>query len=304
MEVAPGIHRIVLSPSLATYALVGERVVLVDAGYAGAAGTIDAYLHGLGRSVEEVELCVITHAHADHFGGAAEILSAAPRAVLAAHAADAPWIEDPTRHLRENYGWSAAYGLPQPDALLARIHAMLGPGVPVGRVLADGDAVNVGGWTLQVHHVPGHSRGHVALFDARSGSLLAGDAVADPAADPPVYHDAMVYRETLRRLEALDVVRLLSCHMPVHGRAAARTLLAGAIARVEGCHRVVRDAFAGAQDGLTLPEVASALLAHTGIGAEPRRWAWAAHGHVRALETEGAIARRSAGGLPAWEVRR
>ncbi|MDQ7858730.1 MAG: MBL fold metallo-hydrolase [Armatimonadota bacterium] len=304
MEVAPGIHRIALSPDLATYALVGERVVLVDAGFAGAARTIDRYLRGLGRSVAEVALCVITHAHADHFGGAAEILAAAPGAVLAAHAADAPWIEDPARHLRENYGWSAAYGLPHPDALLARIRAMLGPGATVGRALADGDAVDAGGWTVRVHHAPGHSRGHLVLLDPRSGSLLAGDAVADPTLNPPIYYDAMTYRDTLRRLDGLAAARLLSCHMPVLERPVARALLADALAHVEACHRLARDAFAAARDGLTLPEVASALLAHTGVGEEPRRWAWAAHGHVQALVAEGAIARRPGGGLPAWEMRR
>lgn len=47
VEVAPGIHRIELEYApvrLATYALIGERIVLVDAGYAGASAQIDAYL--------------------------------------------------------------------------------------------------------------------------------------------------------------------------------------------------------------------------------------------------------------------
>jgi glyoxylase-like metal-dependent hydrolase (beta-lactamase superfamily II) len=291
VEVAPGIHRIALSSSLATYALIGERVVLVDAGFTGAAAAIDMCLRDVGRSLADVAVCVITHAHADHFGGSAEICAAAPRAALAAHAADVPWIEDPERHVRENYLWSAAHGLPHPESLLGRIRAMLGPGVPVRRVLADGDAVEVGGgWALRVLHAPGHSRGHIALFDDRSASLLLGDAVAEPGADPPVYYDALAYRDTLRRLAALDAARLLGCHFPVREGAAARDLFAGAIAHVEACHRA-------------LPAVASALLRHTGIGGEPRRWAWAAHGHVTALERDGTIIRRAADPLPAWEMR-
>ena len=41
--------------------------------------------------------------------------------------------------------------------------------------LEEGDVVEVGNIKLDVLHIPGHTPGHVALFDARSKQVIVGD---------------------------------------------------------------------------------------------------------------------------------
>ncbi len=306
MEVAPGIHRIELEyapAGLAIYALLGERLVLVDAGYAGAAAQIDAYLRRCGRSLADVDACVITHAHADHVGGSAEIKVAAPASAFCVHRDDKVWVEDPGALIVDGYYWAEAFGLPLPEAVITRVRGMLGPGVRVNILLREGDTVDLGGgWHVQVMHVPGHTRGHMALLDTRSNSLLAADAVLEPGVFPPSYFDALVYLETQKKILATGAARLLGCHYPVKEGQAVREFVVGAIQNAEECHRIVREALTRAGGPVQLSAVAGALLDRFHFGEIPQRWAWAAYGHLVALERLGEAVRRW-NGLPGWELR-
>lgn len=308
MEVASGIHRIELEYApigLATYALIGERVVLIDAGYAGAAAQIDAYLRRLGRTLADVNACVITHAHADHYGAASEVRAAAPGATFSLHPLDRVWVEDPAEHIRANYLWPASFGLPLAPEVLSRVRGMLGAGVRVQTLLNDGDIVNVGdGWRLDVIHAPGHTPGHLALLDPRSNSLLAGDAVLEPDALPPSYYDALIYMETQERLMAIDARRLLGCHYVVKEGRDAGEFIRRALDHARECHRVVVEILAAAQSPVHLATIAEALRAHFGLGDVSQRWVWAAYGHLVALERAGEAARQPWNGLPAWTSRR
>ena len=73
------------------------------------------------------------------------------------------------------------------------------------------------GWDLRILHTPGHARGHVCIFEARSGSLITGDLIAGLGTvviDPPEGHMA-TYFDSLRRMQALPVTALFPAHGPV-----------------------------------------------------------------------------------------
>lgn len=308
MEVAPSIHRIDLDYApvgLATYALLGERVVLVDAGYAGAAAQIDAYLRRAGRTLAEVDACVITHAHADHYGAASEVGTAASGATFCVHPLDRALVEDPEEHIRSNYLWPAAFGLPVGQHVLDRVRGMLGPGIRVQRVLNDGDVVDVeSGWRLEVIHAPGHTPGHIALHDHRSNSLLVGDAVLEPDVLPPAYYDALVYIETQHRLMAVGARRLLGCHFAMKEGREVGDFVRRAAEHASESHGVVGEILASAPRPVHLATVAEALRSHFGLGDIPQRWVWAAYGHLVAFERIGEAVRQPWNGLPAWTRRR
>lgn len=49
--------------------------------------------------------------------------------------------------------------------------------IVIDQPLKDGDVIKIGDGTLQVLHVPGHSPGSVALYDAADGFVIAGDVL-------------------------------------------------------------------------------------------------------------------------------
>ncbi len=81
------------------------------------------------------------------------------------------------------------------------------------------------GWNLQVLHVPGHSRGHLALHDAshkaafvRRYSWTGCPNANRTMAIPVTYFYVDIYLSTLRYFEALPLDALYSGHWPtMHG---------------------------------------------------------------------------------------
>jgi glyoxylase-like metal-dependent hydrolase (beta-lactamase superfamily II)/8-oxo-dGTP pyrophosphatase MutT (NUDIX family) len=197
VEVRPGVSLIpLLTPTLppAThtncYVIGGDEVIVVDPAspYEAEQSLLDRVLSG--RNVREIWL---THLHRDHVGGANH-LRAKSGARVAAHpitARDLEGLVDVDRTFQENEQLKLA-------------------GNP--------------GWSLQVFHTPGHARGHVCIFESRSGSLITGDLMAGAGTiviDPPEGHMA-TYLDSLRRMQSLPVTALLPAHGPVMADAKTR----------------------------------------------------------------------------------
>ena len=229
-DVAPGIHRIAseLGPRpFAQYLLRGERTLLVDTGIATTpADVILPWLAEHGIDPDEIDYVLISHADVDHFGGNAAIRAAAPRALFLAHDCDVPWIESKAKILAERYGWYADHGSEADyDAdTRAFLPSGLGDDVPVDVHLQGGERLRIGpDLTVEVLHLPGHSDGHVGLWDPASRTAIVIDAVlgsglTDFAGDviqPPPYFDAEIYEATVAELQALAPARLLTAHYPV-----------------------------------------------------------------------------------------
>ena len=96
--------------------------------------------------------------------------------------------------------------------------------------------------------LPGHTPGHLGLWDAGTGAAIVIDAVlADGVYDragnrliPPRYYDAGAYEATIRRLRALDPELLLTAHYDVMERAAAREFLDRSLDFVRAVRAAVR----------------------------------------------------------------
>ncbi|KAF0106613.1 MAG: hypothetical protein FD146_2412 [Anaerolineaceae bacterium] len=99
-----------------------------------------------------------THAHFDHFGGAAELArSLTPTPSVALHSAD--------HFLWQMGGGGALFGF--------RIDKGPAPSVD----LASARTLNLGGLTFEVRHTPGHTPGHCAFYCASAGVLFSGDLI-------------------------------------------------------------------------------------------------------------------------------
>jgi glyoxylase-like metal-dependent hydrolase (beta-lactamase superfamily II) len=262
MEVAPGIHRI--ESALGTrfmcqYLLLGEdRTLLVDTGMRDTPEEVIApYVAGLGRSVADIDDVLISHADVDHCGGNRALRAAAPAARLLCGEADRPWIESNAAMLAGNYRWYESYGFGPAAEDVAFLERELGGDAPVDVGLRGGETLRLGPtWRVEVLALPGHTPGHLGLFDPRSDTAIIIDAslsdgIYDRAGErliPPRYYSAADYEATIRRLRALDPALLLTAHYPVMERDAARAFLDSSLAFVHA----VRDATrAGVHAGTT-----------------------------------------------------
>ncbi|MBV9000162.1 MAG: MBL fold metallo-hydrolase [Solirubrobacterales bacterium] len=258
-EVAPGIHRIEsdIGPRfVAQYLLVGEeRTVLVDTGLATTPD--DALLPALAEVGNEPELIVISHADLDHCGGNRRMREQYPDAVFACHELDRRWIESNATMLAENYRWHEPYGLDGPDEQGQReMLDLLGGDSPIDLGLSGAETIRLGsGRRLEVLHLPGHSPGHIGLWDAQHRVAIIIDAVlydgiydrAGAKLIPPRYYDAAAYRETIRRVSGLQPELLLTAHFEPMPRAAAIEFCQRSLDHVDSVEAIVRAGYAGGE---------------------------------------------------------
>jgi len=249
MEVARGIHRVegdLGERYVCQYLLVGEeRTLLVDTGLREMPRTVIApYLDG--RPVDDV---LISHADVDHCGGNVAMRELAPGARFLCGEADRAWIESNAAMLAGNYRWYEAYGFGPSAEDVAFLEHELGGDAPIDVGLQGGETLRLGaGRELEVLALPGHTLGHLGLWDAETGAAIVIDAVlADGVYDragnrliPPRYYDAGAYEATIRRLRALDPELLLTAHYDVMERAAAREFLDRSLEFVREVRAAVR----------------------------------------------------------------
>jgi glyoxylase-like metal-dependent hydrolase (beta-lactamase superfamily II) len=131
----------------------------------------------------EADLIVVSHADLDHSGGNRRMRERFPAAMLACHELDRRWIESNVAMLAENYMWHAPYGLDEPDAAeRSDMLADLGGDAPVDLGLRGGETIRIAsGRRLDVLNLPGHTLGHVGLWDPNTRVTIVIDAALSDA---------------------------------------------------------------------------------------------------------------------------
>lgn len=210
VELAPGVFRIptIGAASTNSFAFVdGDgSVTLVDCGLRRAPARIVAGLRAIGRHPGDVTRIVLTHAHVDHAGGAAD-MAARTGAPVAVHEADA---DDAAAGRVPPFDPSLLAG-----RLLNRVPGRRFPAVPVGERLTDGQLLDVAGG-LRVVATPGHTPGHVSLLHEPTRTLVTGDALFNRRAlrysPRPLCTDFRLGRRTAHVLGELDYDRVAFTH--------------------------------------------------------------------------------------------
>ncbi|HEV2140147.1 MAG TPA: MBL fold metallo-hydrolase [Candidatus Dormibacteraeota bacterium] len=205
----------------------GDEADLLDCGMNSdeSVGLITSALEKIGA--RRLRRLAITHIHPDHYG-AAGALAGKGRADLYMHRLEVPLVHPryvELDHLVEEVRhYLLINGVPDDDLeVLSNSQRALSQVVTPAEpsVQLDGaEFVTMGRHTLQVEWTPGHSPGHICLYDADSGFLFAGDHILPelspniglhPQSTPDPLHD---YLDGLRRMVRLHPQRV----MPAHGR--------------------------------------------------------------------------------------
>ena len=228
-EVAQGIFRLESvfgGRLLYVYLLAGDHTtVLIDSG---ASVTPDEVifpsLKKLGRSPD---LLMVTHCDLDHQGGNFKLRRAYEDMVLACGAGDEEQVSDPRVLVDRRYSaWEQDHGVGFPTEVKPKLVYLAGENpVKVDRTFSGGEKLKLSDdWTIEVLHLPGHSKGHLAVFDPRSNSAITQDAVhgndypfADgkPWALMPTYYYIDSYLETVELLRSMELATLHTAHWPI-----------------------------------------------------------------------------------------
>jgi glyoxylase-like metal-dependent hydrolase (beta-lactamase superfamily II) len=287
--------------NLFQYLLAGDGhtgdALLVDTGTSATPrDAILPALRRLGVRAEAVRYLVVTHPDLDHQGGLSGLKQELPHALAACGFADRGLVSEPERLVTDRYGaYEEEHGVGYTNAEKESIRNLYGSPVSIDVTFAGGEEIELGDRHLSFLHAPGHSAGHLVLYEAASGLLFSSDAVHwrfCPAADgtaalPPTYEDVEPYLATIDLIESLAPHELHSGHWPARRGT-----------EVLGFLRESRE-FVGAidaalQERLEAPSTLRELCEHVEMtlgpfGADPVNLMFVVHGHLRRLVRRGEV---------------
>lgn len=202
-EVVSGLYLIKLGPVNAYLIDGGDQgLTLIDAGYPKSVADLESAIRSTGHSPADLRSILITHAHPDHLGSAAQLSKAG--ATIALHPSGADIARSGIIHQTMT---------PAPGILnWILFHVLIGakdfefPAFDPDRDLRDGMTLDIAGG-VEVVHTPGHAANHVSLLWQRDrGVLFAGDVAANimGLGYSLGYEDLEEGKASLRRLAGMD----------------------------------------------------------------------------------------------------
>ena len=232
-----GIHRLSIPTPFAVgrvnvYLIDDDPLTLVDAG-PNSGTSFDELTQGLaalGRSLEEIELVILTHQHIDHLGLVGVVASRSGAEVAAIEHA-VPIVQNFSEEMQADDEFASEtmlrHGI-SPDVVgalrqVSRAFRAWGAPAEVTRVLRDGDEIAFRDRTLHVAWRPGHSPTDTIFEDRQRRQLIAADHLLAHISSNPLItrpldgtserpQALVTYLESLAKTRAMDVDLVLPGH--------------------------------------------------------------------------------------------
>jgi glyoxylase-like metal-dependent hydrolase (beta-lactamase superfamily II) len=204
-----------------------DRSLLIDSGLG-----VRSLRAELPMLAERPVVCLATHAHFDHCGGLHEFDE------RLGHTLEAEIYAAPSNEatVADRYIGPQSF-LRLPNVGYEPLRYSITP-APLTRRVDEGDVIDLGDRLLEILHLPGHTRGHIGLWEANTGLLFSGDALYDGLLLDHLYERAREeYVETMARLRELPVRTVHGGHCPSFGRSRMFELIEDYLAgrRRSGC---------------------------------------------------------------------
>jgi glyoxylase-like metal-dependent hydrolase (beta-lactamase superfamily II) len=205
----------------------GDERLLIDAGWDDkeALQSLSAQLAEIGVDIRDITKIIVTHAHFDHYGLAGKVKQLS-MAKIALHYLDknllAPVHTNANELLSQNEHWFYTNGVPTAElpatrfafAPMRRFSSIIPPDI----TLRDREIISVGPFRLQVVWTPGHSPGHICLYEPTHKILFAGDHIL-PVITPNISLQPQSnsnplgdFLNSLNKVKQLDVNLVLPAH--------------------------------------------------------------------------------------------
>jgi glyoxylase-like metal-dependent hydrolase (beta-lactamase superfamily II) len=239
MEIIPGIHQLRLpipSPNnqmthVNVYLIYGsDGCLLIDTGWntRWAFNALEEQLREIGLGFGDITQIIITHMHGDHFGLSGKLRDLS-NATIALHQIETALIDSRYVDL-ENFSveitrWLHLNGVPEIEVHQLKV-ALQGEKKLVLLTYPDvtlqgGEKISFGSFNFQVLWTPGHSPGHICLYEPAKRLLLSGDHIL-----PTIFPNVGLYPHSgdnplgdylnsLKAIEQLQVDLILPSHEDV-----------------------------------------------------------------------------------------
>lgn len=234
MEIVPGLHQLQvpipdnpLENVLPYLVRDGDGCLLVDSGWntPKSFAALRRQLDELGVGLAGVRRLVMTHVHPDHFGLAGRVKEASGAEVLM-HEREQYFIQTRYHHpeelLKRMASWLLLHGVPREEIgdlqfSSMAVRSFVVPAEP-DTLLRGSEVLEAGAFRFEVIWTPGHSPGHICLYERSKKLLLTGDHVL-PTITPNVsLHPEQTgnplgdFLASLRALKGLEVEKVLPAH--------------------------------------------------------------------------------------------
>ena len=161
----------VITDFVSSYVLIRDQeIAIVDTGLPNNGEKFGELIQTAGLGWDAVGHVILTHYHPDHVGSMGEVLNAAPKAMVYAGAADISQIQSPRKI----------------------------------KAVGDGDDV----FGLQIIATPGHTPGHICVYDPAGSLMVLGDAMVNMGSqlsgpNPQYTADMDQAHQSVKKLAAL-----------------------------------------------------------------------------------------------------
>lgn len=277
MKISDNIHQIdvpFFGRIASVYLLMGKRPLLIDSGVSTSPDeVILPALKEIGVDPGDLWGLVCTHAHADHCGGNAILKEVNPNMKIMSLDVERMDIENPMLPVCEFYNpYREILGVEATEAGKAWNKDNLGSAMKVNHIFQDGDTLDLGGgWILKIHHTPGHTKGHLSIFDEENKAAFIGDAVLwkgllmeDKFITFPPYLDVDSYLDTIHKIRGWSLNYLCTSHYSTLTGDRIKSFLDESEEFVLNLDSILKDVIGKIGTSVRLEKIARKVLDHIG----------------------------------------